>query len=99
MSNNKENGSDCYMLLLDASKAFDRVEYVKLFSALRERKFIWNLFNSDCKLFDQIVKHSLRLFSTTLGENIRYFMYKYGICMSDWNKPISVLNHKILSYV
>ena len=33
----KENGSDCYMLLLNASKAFDRVEYVKLFSALRER--------------------------------------------------------------
>ena len=26
------------MLLLDASKAFDRVEYVKLFSDLRERK-------------------------------------------------------------
>ena len=23
-----ENGSDCYLLLLDASKAFDRVEYV-----------------------------------------------------------------------
>ena len=29
---------DCYMLLLYASKAFDRVEYVKLFSDLRERK-------------------------------------------------------------
>ena len=26
------------MMLLDASKAFDRVEYVKLFSDLRERK-------------------------------------------------------------
>ena len=26
------------MLLLDASKAFDRVEYVKLFSDLRERR-------------------------------------------------------------
>ena len=26
------------MLLLDASKVFDRVEYVKLFSDLRERK-------------------------------------------------------------
>ena len=25
-----ENGSDCYLLLLDASKAFDRVEYVEL---------------------------------------------------------------------
>ena len=34
----RENDSDCYKLLLDASKAFDRVEYVKLFSDLRERK-------------------------------------------------------------
>ena len=24
---------------------------------------------------------------------------KYGICMNDWNKPISVLNHKILNHV
>ena len=34
----RENDSDCYMLLLDASKAFDRVEYVKKISDLRERK-------------------------------------------------------------
>ena len=33
-SNNK---SDVYMLLLDASKAFDTVEYVKLFKILRTR--------------------------------------------------------------
>ena len=27
----------CYLLLLYASKAFDRVEYVKLFNILRDR--------------------------------------------------------------
>ena len=33
-----ENDTDYYLLLLDASKACDRVEYVKLFNTLRDRK-------------------------------------------------------------
>ena len=43
------------MLLLDASKAFDRVEYVKLFSDLRERKLcpivlrlLMNMYMNQC---------------------------------------------------
>ena len=33
-----ENRSDCFLLLLDASKAFDLVEYVMLFQTLHDRK-------------------------------------------------------------
>ena len=32
-----ERDSDCYMLMLDACKAFDKVEYVRLFTLLRKR--------------------------------------------------------------
>ena len=31
-----ENNTDCYLLLLDASKAFDRVQYVKLLKMLKD---------------------------------------------------------------
>ena len=51
----RENDSDWYMSLLDASKAFDRVEYVKLFSDLRERKLcpivlrlLMNMYANQC---------------------------------------------------
>ena len=37
--------------------------------------------------------------STTLGENIRYFMFKYGIYMSEWYGPLSVLHRKIQKYI
>ena len=47
--------------------------------------------NSDTILFDRTVKHSLSMSSTTLGENIRYFMFKYG--------PLSVLHRKIQKYI
>ena len=64
-------------------------------------QFIWNLMNSDTILFDRTVKHSLSMSSTstTLGENIRYFMFKYGIYMSEWYGPLSVLNGKIQKHI
>ena len=57
--------------------------------------------NSDTILFDRTVKHSLSLSmsSTTLGENIRYFMFKYGIYMSEWYGPLSVLHRKIQKHI
>ena len=32
-----ENNTDCFLLLLDASKVLDRVEYVKLFKMVKDR--------------------------------------------------------------
>ena len=50
--------------------------------------------NSDTILFDRTAKYSLSMSSTTLGENIQYFMLKYGIYMSEWYGPLSVLYGK-----
>ena len=62
-------------------------------------QFIWKLMNSDTILFNRTVKHSFRMSSTTLGENIRYFMFKYGIYMSEWYGPLSVLHEKIQKHI
>ena len=37
--------------------------------------------------------------STTLGDNIRYFMFKYGIYMSEWYGPLNVLHKKIQKHI
>ena len=55
--------------------------------------------NSDIILFNRTVKHSLSMSSTTLGENIRYFMFKYGIYMSEWYGLLSVLYGKLSPYL
>ena len=62
-------------------------------------QFIWNLMNSDAILFNRTVKHSLSMSSTTLGENIRYSTFKYGIYMSEWYGPLSVLYGKIQKHI
>ena len=36
---------------------------------------------------------------STIGDNMRYFMYKYKFSTNDWYRPLSFLNNKIDTYV
>ena len=62
-------------------------------------KFIWNLMNSEYPLFVNIVKYSLNNSNTVIGENARYFMYKYKMSYKDWYSPIHIIYRKIDTYV
>ena len=62
-------------------------------------KYLWNMINSNCKLYRNIVNLSLNNVSTTIGENLRYFMYKYMIQEYDWYEPITIIYKKIDSYM
>ena len=55
--------------------------------------------NSEHSLFNTIITFSLFNMSTTIGENINYFMYKYNIAMSDWYNSFSYIDKKIDVYV
>ena len=58
-------------------------------------KFIWRLMNSEHILFNNVIKFSLFNMFTTIGENIKYFMYKYNVTMSDWYNSFSYIDKKI----
>ena len=58
-------------------------------------KLLWNLFNSDNVLFSRICRYSVYNSDTTMGENIRYFMYKYNISYNDWYGNLSNIYVKI----
>ena len=62
-------------------------------------KYIWNLIDGENKLYGSIVKLSLYNNSTTFGEKISYFMYKYKIYDYKWYESINVIFKKIDSYV
>ena len=47
-------------------------------------KFLWNLLNSENVLFSRICKYSMCNTDSTIGENIRYFVYKYDLLYDDW---------------
>ena len=50
-------------------------------------KFMYNIINSEHSLHSRIALYSLYNGDTTLGENIRYFMYKYKMSYKDWYIP------------
>lgn len=58
-------------------------------------KFLWNLFNSNYNIYNVIAKCSLYNCNTSMGENIRYFMFKYDIMYEDWFNNINYVYNKI----
>ena len=61
-------------------------------------KFVWSLFNSNYALYSNILRLSLQNGNSTLGENVRYLMHKYGIVNSDWSQNINILYSKVELY-
>ena len=60
---------------------------------------IYNIINSEHSLHYRIALYSLYNGDTTLGENIRYFMYKYKMSYKDWYSPFYNINNYIDTYV
>ena len=60
-------------------------------------KLLWNL----CKLrtLHRICRYSVDNSDTTIGENFRYFMYKYNLLYNDWYGNLSNLYVKIDTHV
>ena len=59
-------------------------------------KLLWILFNSDNVLFSRICGYSVYNSDTTMGENIRYFMYKYNFLYNDWYGNLSNIYKKMV---
>ena len=57
------------------------------------------MINGRNKLYGSIAKLSICNNSTTLGENIPYFMYKYKIYDYEWYESNNVILEKINNYV
>ena len=60
---------------------------------------IINIINSEHSLHSRIALYSLYNDDTTLGKNIRYFMYKYKISYKDWYNPFCNINKYIDTFV
>ena len=47
------------------------------------------MLNSEWELYNKIVKYSMHNANSTLGENVRYFMYENNLTLDDWNQNIN----------
>ena len=59
----------------------------------------WKMLNNEYELYNKIVKYSMHNANSTLGENVRYFMYKYNLTLDDWNQNINNIYNKVGMYV
>ena len=59
----------------------------------------WKMLNSEYELYNKIVKYSMHNANSTLGENVRYFMYKYNLTLDDCNQNINNICKKVDMYV
>ena len=59
--------------------------------------YLWKLINSKCKLYSNIEKLSLNNASTTIGGNMRYFMYEYKFQDNDWYESMAMI-HTMISF-
>ena len=65
----------------------------------RRFKFLWNLLNSENVLFSRICKYSMCNTDSTIGENIRYFIYKYDLLYDDWSRDLNRIYEKLDAHV
>ena len=62
-------------------------------------KFLWNLLNNENALFGRICKYSMYNTDLTIGENIRYFIYKYDLLYNDWFRDFNKIYVKLDAHV
>ena len=62
-------------------------------------KFIWFCLNSDNNIIKNVTASSLKHSYSNLGENYRYFSYKYNITPYMWNRELSCIIKQLYNYV
>ena len=50
-------------------------------------------------MFNRICKYSFYNSNTTIGENMRYFMYKYNLMYDDWFHDLNNIYIKIEAHI